>query len=106
MTGKYIDKLEAELHSGQLTLKPEAVTPERIAKFRQLEEIAKRRGQSLAQMALAWVLREGGATSVLIGASRVSQIEENVQAVHQAPLTEEELREIDEAMQDIGNHPW
>ncbi|GAA0133377.1 L-glyceraldehyde 3-phosphate reductase [Paenibacillus sp. YSY-4.3] len=106
LTGKYIDKLEGELGSGQLTLRPEAVTAERIQKFRQLEQIAQRRGQSLAQMALAWVLRDGGATSVLIGASRVSQIEENVRVVQQVPLSQEELLEIDKVMEDIGDYPW
>ncbi|GGG62497.1 aldo/keto reductase [Paenibacillus radicis (ex Gao et al. 2016)] len=106
LTGKYIDKLEAEMKSGQLTVKPEAIAPERVEKFRQLEAFAKGRGQSLAQMALSWALRAGGVTSVLIGASRVSQIEENVQAVGQAPFTQEELKAIDAILQDIGDIPW
>ncbi|WP_042166078.1 aldo/keto reductase [Paenibacillus gorillae] len=106
LTGKYIDKLESEIKSGVLTVKPEAIAPERVGKFRQLEAFAKGRGQSLAQMALSWALRDGGVTSVLIGASRVSQIEENVQAVGQAPFTQDELKSIDAILQDIGDIPW
>ncbi len=106
LTGKYIDKLEAEQKSGVLTLKPHAVTPERIAKLRGLEAIAARRGQSLPQLALAWALREGGVTSVLIGASRVSQIEENAAALHAGPLTADELVEIDGMLEGLADVPW
>ncbi|QDY86353.1 L-glyceraldehyde 3-phosphate reductase [Paenibacillus polymyxa] len=106
LTGKYIDKLEAEFKTGLRTLKPEAVSQERINKFRALEAIAKRRGQTLPQMALTWALREGGVDSVLIGASRVGQIEENVQAVHAEPLSAADLQEIDHVMHNIGDIPW
>ncbi|WP_334074558.1 MULTISPECIES: aldo/keto reductase [Paenibacillus] len=106
LTGKYIDKLELEFKTGLRTLKPEAVSQERINKFRALEAIAKRRGQTLPQMALTWALREGGVDSVLIGASRVSQIEENVQAVHADPLSTADLQEIDKIMHNIGDVPW
>lgn len=106
LTGKYIDKLEEELRTGPNTLKPHAVTAERAAQFRRLEAIAANRGQTLAQMALTWALREGGVTSVLIGASRVSQIEENVASLDFPPLTEEELREIDLVMEGIDDVPW
>lgn len=60
-----------------------------------MNEIAARRGQSLAQMALAWALRLPAITSVLVGASRVSQIEENVAALQNLDFTKEELAEID-----------
>ncbi|MCV9952375.1 aldo/keto reductase [Paenibacillus sp. BT-177] len=106
LTGKYIDKLEAEFKTGLRTLKPEAISQERINKFRALEAIAKRRGQTLPQMALTWALREGGVDSVLIGASRVGQIEENVQAVHAEPLSAADLQEIDQVMHNIGDVPW
>ncbi|MCM3782778.1 aldo/keto reductase [Neobacillus mesonae] len=106
LTGKYINKLEEELSTGQLTMKPEAVNRERLSKFRKLESIAARRGQTLAQMSLSWALREEGVTSVLIGASRVSQIEENAATLTYPSLTREELREIDDVLQDIGNFPW
>ena len=89
-----------------MTLRPKAVTEQRVEKFRELEAIAQRRGQSLAQMALAWALREGGVTSVLIGASRVSQIVENAAALEAAPLSAAELQEIDLVMDGIGDIPW
>ncbi|GAK40721.1 oxidoreductase aryl-alcohol dehydrogenase [Paenibacillus sp. TCA20] len=106
LTGKYVDKLEHELNSGELTLKPQAVTAERLAKFRELESIAVHRGQSLAQMSLTWALRKGGVTSVLIGASKVSQIEENAASVSFPALTEDELKKIDSVLEQIGNFPW
>ncbi|MMZ44319.1 L-glyceraldehyde 3-phosphate reductase [compost metagenome] len=106
LTGKYIDKLEAEFKTGLRTLKLEAISQERINKFRALEAIAKRRGQTLPQMALTWALREGGVDSVLIGASRVGQIEENVQAVHAELLSAADLQEIDQVMHNIGDVPW
>ncbi|NEU27545.1 L-glyceraldehyde 3-phosphate reductase [Paenibacillus polymyxa] len=106
LTGKYIDKLETEFKTGLRTLKPEAVSQERINKFRALEAIAKRRDQTLPQMALTWALREGGVDSVLIGASRVGQIEENMQAVHAEPLSAADLQEIDHVMHKIGDIPW
>jgi L-glyceraldehyde 3-phosphate reductase len=65
-------------------------------KVARLNEIAKARGQTLAQMALAWLLRDERITSVLIGASRVEQIAENVKAVDSAPFSEEELKRIDQ----------
>ena len=65
-----------------------------------LNEVAKARGQSLAQMALMWVLRDARVTSALIGASRVSQIEENVAGLAAAPLTDGELSRIDEILKD------
>lgn len=70
-----------------------------ITKVRRLHEIAERRGQSLAQMALAWVLRGGKVTSALIGASRVSQIEENVKALEQLAFMVEELADIEQVLQ-------
>ncbi|MEK5056960.1 L-glyceraldehyde 3-phosphate reductase [Paenibacillus sp. FSL H7-0326] len=106
LTGKYVDKLEHELNSGEITLKPQAVTAERLSKFRELESIAAHRGQSLAQMSLTWALRKGGVTSVLIGASKVSQIEENAASVSFPALTEDELKRIDSVLEQIGNFPW
>jgi L-glyceraldehyde 3-phosphate reductase len=78
-------------------LKKQNVTDEALAKVRKLNAIAEARGQSLAQMALCWVLRRKTVTSALIGASNAGQIEENVQALKAAPLTEAELKAIDEA---------
>ena len=71
------------------------LSPERLATLRQLNEMAKTRDQSLAQMALAWILRLPGVTSALIGASSVTQIEENVAALKNLEFTKEELEKID-----------
>ena len=67
----------------------------RQEQIRELNEIAAGRGQTLAQMALSWILKDGDVTSVLIGASRPEQIEQNVSFIHQAKFTENELAEID-----------
>jgi L-glyceraldehyde 3-phosphate reductase len=77
-------------------LKSNDVTEEKLKKIRLLNEIAATRGQSLAQMALAWVLREDRITSALIGASKVSQVEENVAALNNLEFSKEELLKIDE----------
>ena len=76
------------LHADQLT-------PEKLAQITALNELAKNRGQTLAQMALSWVLRDGEVTSVLIGASKPEQILENLEIVGHTSFTEEELRAID-----------
>lgn len=81
-------KYDNELHWG------DSVTQQRVVKVRQLNEIAQARGQTMAQMAIAWTLRHPGMTSALIGASRVSQIEDGVGALRQLQFSEEELNRI------------
>jgi len=76
-------------------LKPEHITEDKLARIRQLDAMARTRGQSLAQMALAWVLRTPAITSALIGASKVGQIEENVGALQNASFSTDELSRID-----------
>ena len=76
-------------------LKPEHITEDKLARIRQLDRVARARGQSLAQMSLAWVLRNPVITSALIGASKVSQIQENVAAVQNVSFAPSELAEID-----------
>ena len=76
-------------------LKADRINDETLAKVKALNEIARAREQSLAQMAIAWVLREERVTSALIGASRVSQIEENVAALANLEFSEEEIADID-----------
>jgi L-glyceraldehyde 3-phosphate reductase len=78
-------------------LKREALTEPVLAKVRALNALARARGQTLAQMALAWVLRQKAVTSALIGASRCEQLDENVNALGAAPFDEAELRAIDAA---------
>jgi L-glyceraldehyde 3-phosphate reductase len=76
-------------------LRPNQVTSEKIAKVKRLDKLAKSRGQTLAQMALAWVLRHPGMTSALIGASRVAQIEDAVGALSNLAFTARELQKIE-----------
>lgn len=76
-------------------LKENALTEERLEQIRRLNELAAERGQTLAEMALAWILRDGVVTSVLIGASRPEQILDNIKALENTHFTEEELRIID-----------
>lgn len=102
LTTKYLNGIPEDSRAAKLTgyLQKDAITPEVIEKVKKLNEIAKERGQTLAQMALAWVLREGKVTSALIGASRASQIVENVKALDNLSFTEEELAEIDRILKD------
>ena len=76
-------------------LRPAHITDEKLDKVRRLNELARARGQSLAQFALAWVLRHPQMTSVVIGASSVAQIEENIGSVNRLGFTADELRAID-----------
>ncbi len=76
-------------------LRPENITDQKLDQVRRLNEIARRRGQTMAQLALAWVLRHKGMTSVLIGASRVSQIEDGVGTINNLKFSPDELQEID-----------
>jgi L-glyceraldehyde 3-phosphate reductase len=87
-------------------LKREMLTGERLEHIRALNAIAKRRGQTLAQMALAWVLKDPRITSVLIGASSPEQIRENVDALGNRGFTKEELDEIDAHAVDSGINLW
>ncbi|MDQ4079149.1 MAG: aldo/keto reductase [Gemmatimonadota bacterium] len=80
------------------TIRPGAITAERRAQLVRLDEIAAARGQSLAQLAIAWVLRHPTVTSALIGASRVSQVEDGVAALDNLRLSSDELRVIDDAL--------
>jgi len=98
LTGRYLNGIPADsraMKPGSF-LNKEQVDETIVEKAKKLNAIAEKRGQSLAQMALAWVLREGRITTALIGASKVSQIEENVKALDNLVFSAEELREIDE----------
>jgi L-glyceraldehyde 3-phosphate reductase len=82
------------------------LSQENLAKVRALDSLAKRRGQTLAQMALAWTLRDSRVTSTLIGASSVEQLEENVAALENVPFSDEELAEIDQYATESGINLW
>ena len=79
-------------------LKSNQVTPERIGQSQRLNEIAKRRGQSLAQLALSWVLRDSRITTVLIGASRVEQLDQNLGCLDKRDFSQDELAAIEEIL--------
>lgn len=79
-------------------LNTDAITPERIEKVKRLAEIGRKRGQNMAQLALAWVLRDNRVTSVIIGASKVSQIEDAVAIQDRLDFSQEELQEIEEIL--------
>ena len=100
LTDRYLNGIPADSRAGHdpRYLKPANITQDKLDKIAALQKIADARGQKLAQMALAWVLRDPVITSALIGASRPEQIIENVAAIHAAPFTEEELRQIDKAL--------
>lgn len=101
LTNKYIHGIpEGSRATKSRFLTADRIKSELIEKVVKLNAIAENRGQSLAQMALAWNLRGGKLTSVLIGASRPSQIEENVKALDNAEFTKEELDAIDAALAD------
>jgi len=77
---------------------------EKLATIQQLNQLAETRGQSLAQMSIAWLLREKVVASVLIGASRVSQLQDNLKALDYLDFTPEELQQIDTILAQSKNH--
>lgn len=97
LTDRYIKGIpsDSRVRTSGIFLKEANLTEEKLEKIRALNELAKVRGESLAQMALAWVLRRKEVTSVLVGASKPSQILDNLGAMNSAPFTEEELALID-----------
>lgn len=108
LTGKYLEGIpEGSRASQGKSLNPDLLSDEVLGLLRGLNGIAARRGQSLAQLALNWVLRDERMTSALIGASSVKQLEENVAALVGAPLSEQELKEIDSfAVSTPGTNIW
>lgn len=108
LTGKYLDGVpEGSRASQGKSLDPALLSDELVRRLRGLNEIAERRGQSLAQLALSWVLRDQRMTSALIGASNVRQLEANVAALGAAEITDAELAEIDEfAKSTNGVNIW
>lgn len=97
LTDRYLKGIpeDSRIKTDGRFLNASAVTEERLAKIRGLSQIAEQRGQTLAEMALSWVLKDGEVTSVLIGASKPSQILDNVKAAENTSFTQEELAEID-----------
>jgi L-glyceraldehyde 3-phosphate reductase len=107
LTDKYLRGIpEGSRAARGASLTPSMLTDEALARIRALNEIAQRRGQSLAQLALAWTLRDPRVTSTLVGASSVEQLEENVAALDRLEISAEELAEIDRYAVDSGINLW
>jgi L-glyceraldehyde 3-phosphate reductase len=107
LTDKYLEGIPAGSRATQhSSLSPDLITDEAREKLRALNEIAARRGQRLAQLALAWTLRDPRITSALVGASSVEQLEANVAAIEWLDFTEDELAEIDRYATDSGINIW
>ena len=107
LTDKYLDGIpEGSRATRDSTLSPELITEEALQKIGALNEIAATRGQSLAQMALAWTLRDPRVTSTLVGASSVAQLEANVGALERLELTDDELAQIDRYATESGINLW
>ncbi|MBE6276408.1 MAG: L-glyceraldehyde 3-phosphate reductase [Bacteroides sp.] len=100
LTDRYLNGIPQDsriAHGGHL--KKEKLTENVLAKIKALNEVAQRRGQTLAEMALAWILKDDYVTSVLIGSSSVGQLEKNLKALNSTPFTQEELDEINRICQ-------
>jgi L-glyceraldehyde 3-phosphate reductase len=108
LTTKYLDGVPDGSRAAQAgsSLSPDQLSDQNLARVRALNEIARDRGQSLAQMALAWALRDERVTSVLVGASSVGQLEENLAAVDRSTFTREELAAISRYGDGSGINIW
>ncbi|MDT4957423.1 MAG: L-glyceraldehyde 3-phosphate reductase [Pseudonocardiales bacterium] len=107
LTSKYLDGVPAESRMARdSSLSPDLLTEQNLTHIRALNGIAEQRGQSLAQLALAWALRDPRVTSVLVGASSVGQLEDNVAALDQLDFTDDELAEIDRHAVEGGIDLW
>jgi L-glyceraldehyde 3-phosphate reductase len=107
LTDKYLDGIPAGSRAAANTsLSPDLLTDETMARIRGLNEIAKGRGQSLAQLAVAWTLRDPRMTSTLVGASSVAQLEDTLSALSRLDFSPDELAEIDRYAEDSGINLW
>ena len=101
LTNRYLDGIpkDSRMVTDGRFIKKEVLTDKRLEQIRALQDLAGERGQSLAEMALSWVLRDGKVTSVLIGASKPSQILDNIKAIEKTSFDQEELTRIEEIYQ-------
>ncbi|CAN5671365.1 L-glyceraldehyde 3-phosphate reductase [soil metagenome] len=107
LTDRYLDGVPADSRAAQdKTIDDDMLSEENLGHVRALNEVAAARGQSLAQLALAWALRDERVTTVLIGASSVRQLEQNVTALDRLDFTADELAEIDRHAVDSGINLW
>ncbi|MFK4759521.1 L-glyceraldehyde 3-phosphate reductase [Microbacterium sp. ZW T5_45] len=103
LTSKFLDDPKAGHASNRYSFNENHLSEANLSRVRALNEIAQRRGQSLAQFAIAWLLRDRNVTSVLIGASSIAQLDENLAALGNTSFTAEELAEIDEITAEKGD---
>jgi len=107
LTDRYLNGIpEGARATRPYSLSPDLLSDESLAKIRALNELAAGRGQTLAQMALAWTLRDPRVTSTLVGASSVEQLEDNVGAIENLAFSDDELAEIDRHATDSGINLW
>ena len=107
LTDKYLDGIPSGSRMAEgSSLSKDLLTEQNLKHVRALNEIARRRGQSLAQMALAWLTRDERVTSVLVGASSVSQLEQNIAALDNLEFSAQELAEIDDHAVEGGIDLW
>ncbi|MGP4014434.1 L-glyceraldehyde 3-phosphate reductase [Saccharopolyspora sp. 5N708] len=107
LTGRYLNGVPTDSRAVQgKSLDPSWLSEEMLRRLRALDEIAKRRGQTLAQLALAWALRDRRVTSLVIGASSVRQLDENIAALDNLSISPDELTEIDQYASDGGIDLW
>jgi L-glyceraldehyde 3-phosphate reductase len=107
LTNRYLDGIPDDSRAAKGSFfQTSWLTDENLAHVRALNEIAARRGQSLAQMAVAWTLRDERVTSALIGASSVRQLDDNLDALHNLDFSDDELDAIDEHAVDLGINIW
>lgn len=106
LTDRYLDGVPADSRLGSGKMNEDFLDSRTLAAIRALNDIAARRGQSLAQMAISWVLRNPEVTSALIGASSVRQLDDNLDAVANLDFSDEELAEIDAHAVDRGINQW
>ncbi len=107
LTDRYLKGIPADSRAAQgKSLAPDLITEDSLTHIRSLTRMAKKRGQSLAQMALAWALRDPRMTSLVIGASSVGQLEDNVAALARLDFTPQELRSIDRHAVEAGINLW
>ena len=107
LTDKYLNGIPSDSRMAEgSSLSKDMLTKQNLTHIRALNEIAQRRGQSLAQLALAWIVRDEGVTSVVTGASSVKQLEQNVAALNNLEFTTQELDEIDKHAIEGGIDLW
>src|SRR5215217_5387626 len=107
LTDRYLDGIPSDSRAARDdSLSPDWLTEENLGHIRALNEIARERGQSLAQMAIAWTLRDPRVTSSLIGASSVRQLDDGLGAVHNTEFSDDELAHIDEHAVESGINLW